>query len=425
MKNFNDMKVLLVGNGGRESALAWKIAQSPKLSHLYISPGNAGTQQFGLNLNYRDSEIEKLLEFAINNQIDLTVLGTELTIDLVIVDLFKENGLKIFGPSQICAQIESSKSFAKQIMQKRNIPTADSKLFTNPKEAYEYVEDFSGPLVVKADGLAAGKGVFVCANKSESKNAINELMEQKTFGSSGESILIEQLLTGWEASAFVFCDGISFSSLIAACDHKRIGEGDTGPNTGGMGAFSPPANWDEQIEQDVLENIVTPMIEEMKINYVPYVGVLFIGLMINEEGPKVIEFNCRLGDPESQVILPLMKSDIIDVMLSCINGDIQKNNVQWSSKSSVGVVMASGGYPKAYDVGFAIKGLDTTDNLVNIFYAGAELDHMGNTITSGGRVLTVNSVADTMSLAIKKCYENLDRIQFEDSYYRKDIGTNI
>ncbi len=416
------MKVLLVGNGGRESALAWKIAQSSKLTHLYVSPGNAGTNQFGLNLNYKDFEIEKLLDFAINNQIDLTVIGPEIPLDLGIVDLFKSHGLKIFGPSKICAQIESSKSFAKKIMQKRNIPTASSKFFSNPNDAYDYVTKFSGPLVVKADGLAAGKGVYVCADQSEAKNAIKEIMEQKIFGSSGESILIEEMLTGWEASVFLFCDGNDVSSLIAACDHKRIGEGDIGPNTGGMGAFSPPLIWNDQIEANILENIVYPLIDEMKTNYDPYVGVLFIGLMINEEGPKVIEFNCRLGDPESQVILPLMESDIIDVMMSCINGEIEKNDVEWSSSSSVGVVLASGGYPKNYEIGFEIQGLENVDDLVNIFHAGSEVDSLEKIITSGGRVLTVNYVADTMDEAIKKCYENLDRIKFQDSYYRKDIG---
>ena len=300
------MKVLLVGSGGREHAIAWKIKQSPKLDKLYIAPGNAGTQSLGINLNISDTDIDALLNFAKERDIDLTIVGPEAPLASGIVDVFSEAKLPIFGPRAAAARLESSKSFAKKVMKKWDIPTASYTSFDEPLEAIAYIDDISSfPTVVKADGLAAGKGVYICQNRLEAVSAINEIMVEKVFGTAGTTLVIEEFLDGWELSAFVFTDGKSVSEIAAACDYKRIGEGDTGPNTGGMGAYSPPHIWNQKIKDEIMNLVVKPVIDGMRKEYEAFTGTLFAGMMITKDGPKVIEFNCRLGDPETQVLLPL------------------------------------------------------------------------------------------------------------------------
>jgi len=416
------MKVLLIGSGGRESSLAWKISQSSLLSHLYIAPGNPGTDLYGVNIDIKENDVNTLLEFATVNEIDITIVGPEVPLALGIVDLFNNSNLKIFGPTKLSASLESSKSFAKKIMETRNIPTAFSQSFDNYELACQYVNDISSSIVVKADGLASGKGVYVCNTKSEALEALKILMIDQKHGLSGSKVLLEECLYGWEASVFVFSDGYDVSDMVVACDHKRIGNGDTGPNTGGMGAFSPPHQWDDEIEELVKETIVIPVIDEMRNNYDPYVGVLFVGLMITNEGPKVIEFNCRFGDPETQVILPLLDSDILSVIESCVNGTLSHEKILWSDSACVCVVAASEGYPNDYKTGHPIAGINLIERDVNIFYAGTESGVHGDLVTSGGRVLSVSAVRESVSQAANVCYENIGKISYQGIYYRNDIA---
>ena len=417
------MKILLIGSGGREHAIAWKINQSPKLEKLFIAPGNAGTKSIGTNVEIADTDIEALKNFALAREIDLTIVGPEAPLALGIVDVFVEARLPIFGPTASAAKLESSKSFAKDVMEKWDIPTASHKVFQDSEDANSYLESLNSfPTVLKADGLAAGKGVYICQHKSEAVTALQDIMVSKVFGDAGTTLVIEEFLEGWELSVFAFTDGESISDLVAACDYKRIGEGDTGPNTGGMGAFSPPRIWDQNLKDQIRDLVIRPIVEAMRTDHEPFVGTIFAGMMITPEGPKVVEFNCRLGDPETQVILPLLRNDILEIFESCVNGRLKSVKVEWRKDASVAVVLASGGYPSAYTTGYPIDGLPLGVDSVNIFHAGTKLDGEGKIVTNGGRVLAVNALAPDINQAADVVYENIREITFSNMYYRTDIG---
>ena len=420
------MNVLLVGSGGREHALAWKINQSPKLDRLFIAPGNAGTQSLGTNLQISDTDIDGLLQFAKKNDVGLTIVGPEAPLASGIVDIFADAELPIFGPKAAAAKLESSKSFAKKVMGKWGIPTASHVSFNKPDKAIAYLDEITSfPTVIKADGLAAGKGVYICKNKAESVSAITEIMVSKVFGNAGKTLVIEEFLDGWELSAFAFTDGNSISELVAACDYKRIGEDDTGPNTGGMGAFSPPPIWDQNMKDTIMDLVIRPVIDGMRTDHEPFMGTLFAGMMITNEGPKVVEFNCRLGDPETQVLLPLLDSDLLDIVESCVNGTLESSDVKWSSNSSVAIVLASGGYPNSYSTGHRIGGISHRDEKTKIFHAGTTTNSEGDVVTNGGRGLSVNAVAKNMELARSVAYAGAKRISFKDVYMRNDIAKNV
>ena len=417
------MKILLVGSGGREHAIAWKINQSPRLEKLYVAPGNAGTRSVATNIDIPESDIQSLKNFALQEEIDLTIVGPETPLALGIVDEFMELGLPIFGPTASAARLESSKSFAKAVMEKWSIPTGSHEVFSDPQKAVTYLEGLGTfPTVLKADGLAAGKGVYICQDKSEAMTALNDLMVTKVFGDAGTTLIVEEFLDGWELSAFAFSDGETTSSLVAACAYKRIGEGDTGPNTGGMGAFSPPKVWDKELIGQIEDLVINPIVQAMKTDHEPFVGTIFAGMMITDKGPKVVEFNCRLGDPETQVILPLMKNDILDVFTSCVNGELKGIKVEWGKDASVAVVLASGGYPGGYATGYLIDGLAEVTDSANVFHAGTKLIGEGKIVTDGGRVLAVNTLGENINKAAESAYEYIERINFDDMYYRKDIA---
>ena len=420
------MNVLLVGSGGREHALAWKINQSPNLDRLFIAPGNAGTQSLGTNLQISDTDIDGLLQFAKKNDVGLTIVGPEAPLASGIVDIFADAELPIFGPKAAAAKLESSKSFAKKVMENWGIPTASHVSFNKPDQAIAYLDEITSfPTVIKADGLAAGKGVYICQNKAEAVSAITEIMVSKVFGNAGKTLVIEEFLDGWELSAFAFTDGNSISELVAACDYKRIGEDDTGPNTGGMGAFSPPPIWDQNMKDEIMDLVIKPVIDGMRTDHEPFMGTLFAGMMITNQGPKVVEFNCRLGDPETQVLLPLLDSDLLDIMESCVNGTLESSDVKWSSNSSVAIVLASGGYPNSYSTGHRIDGLSHLDEKTKIFHAGTTTNSKGEVVTNGGRVLSVNAVAKNMDLARSTAYAGAKRISFKDVYMRNDIANDV
>lgn len=417
------MKVLLIGNGGREHAMAWKICQSDLLTKLYVAPGNAGTAQLAENINIDPEDFTSIIEFVHKNKIDLVVVGPEVPLAKGISDKCKENGIRCFGPSKVASQLESSKQFAKSIMNECGIPNGKSISVTSVNQAISSLDLFDLPVVIKADGLAAGKGVFICNSKKEATSAITEILSKKIFGNSGDSLIIEEFLEGPEISVFAFADGKSISPLIGACDYKRIGEGDTGPNTGGMGAYSPAPFWNKSFEKDILDNVFRKIIDYMDLNYGGYVGVLFAGLIMTKEGPKVLEFNCRLGDPETQVVLPLLETDLLNIMDHCVKGTLKSEFVKWSGESAVTVVMASSGYPGTYNVGHRINGLgNLTHSDTIVFHAGTKILDDKSIITNGGRVLSVTAVADSIEKARRNVYSNLSEIQFEGFYNRTDIA---
>lgn len=416
------MRVMVIGNGSREHAIAWKLRASPRVADLYVAPGNAGTAALGVNLNVKPTDIEGLLAAAREHAVDLTVVGPEMSLEAGVVDRFEAEGLRIVGPPQAAARIETSKAFAKALMLKHGIPTGRAEVFSSYGEAREYVGVGAGPVVIKADGLAAGKGVLVCANREQAQEALHEVMVDRVFGDAGRQVLVEELLTGQEISVFTFTDGVHLSPLVAACDYKRIGDGDVGLNTGGMGAYSPPLAWNAELEARVMDEIMAPAVRALAAEGSPYRGVLFGGLMLTVDGPKVIEFNARLGDPESQVVLPRMETDLLDVLEAVLDGTVDRTPIAWSERPSVGVVMASGGYPGDYETGYAIAGLDDVDEDVAVFHAGTALADGGAVVTAGGRVLTVSATGSNIEEARARAYENAARIGFQGAQYRRDIA---
>ena len=425
------MNVLIVGNGAREHAIAWKIASSPYEPRILTAPGNAGTAQLGANFDISAGDIEGLIRLAKEESADLTFIGPEVPLAAGIVDRFQEEELPVFGPTKAAARIESSKSFAKDVMAAANIPTAEAEVFHNVVSAIEYVESNEPPFVVKADGLAAGKGVIMSATAEDAVAALNSMFVSRDFGSAGETALIEQWLHGPEVSVFAFVDGAYVSEMTAACDYKRAHDGDEGPNTGGMGSYSPPQFWNDELETRVRAEIMEPLATRMAEMGCPYQGILYAGLMLTDEGPKVIEFNCRMGDPEAQVVIPRLKSDLLELALRMTDGDFSKQTVKWSDDSWVGVALASDGYPGEYETGFEVIGLpDESDDCI-IFHAGTKLCEVLETnqnakvVTSGGRVLTVSSRGNTIANARRTAYKNVDSIQYSNVFFRRDIAEHI
>ena len=418
------VKVLIVGSGAREHALAWRITQSPNLTRLWVAGGNAGTTRLAENMEIRSSDVDALVAAAQDTSADLVVVGPEAPLALGLVDRLDLLGIPVFGPSQAAAQIEASKGFALNLMQDAGVPCPEFHIFSNQTNALDHLKSHPGPVVVKADGLAAGKGVLLCQDSEEGALAIRECMSDRAFGEAGDTVVLEEYLTGPEVSVFAFCDGENLSPLVAACDYKRLEDGNIGPNTGGMGSFAQPDLWDSKLAAQVESTIMQPVLQAMTNRGTPYKGVLYAGLMLTESGPKVLEFNCRLGDPETQVVIPLLASDPLELMMACAQGNLSKTDVLWDNKSYVGVVMVSGGYPGEFQTGFEISGLDEDGpEHTMVFQAGTKWGPGGTSLTAGGRVLTVVGGGDNIESAKERAYSRLERISFQGAQWRRDISS--
>ena len=417
------MRVLIVGGGGREHALAWKIGQSPKVDKIFCAPGNAGTAEIAENLDIPVDQVDRLLEFALKNKISLTVVGPEQPLVLGIVDKFQENGLRVFGPSAQAAQLEGSKVFCKDLMKKHGIPSGEYQVFDSPELALNYVKDRKEKLVVKADGLAAGKGVIICDDGRAAGDAIQTIMRDKAFGEAGDRIVVEEFLEGQEVSLLAFTDGKTVLPLDSAQDHKAALDGDLGPNTGGMGAYSPTPIFTTALKQQVMATIMIPTVQAMEKEDRPFQGILYAGLMLTASGPKVLEFNVRFGDPETQPLILRMQNDIVPLFEACIDGSLDQQKVEWKPQSAVCVVMAARGYPGPYDKGKVIHGLRTAEKLadVEVFHAGTKCSG-GDVVTSGGRVLGVTALGSDFKTAIANAYATVGQISWDGMHYRKDIG---
>ena len=420
------MKVLIVGSGGREHAIAWSVAKSPKVDKIYCAPGNAGIAEFAECVNIKAMEFDKLVAFAKENAIDLTIIGMDDPLVGGVVDAFESEGLRVFGPRKNAAIIEGSKAFSKDLMKKYKIPTAAYENFTDPDEAIKYLETAKMPIVLKADGLALGKGVLICNTLEEAKEGVKTLMLDKQFGDAGNEIVIEEFMTGREVSVLAFCDGKTIKCMTSAQDHKRAKDGDQGLNTGGMGTFSPSPFYNDEVEAFCEKYVYQSTIDAMASEGRPFRGILFTGLMITEDGPKVLEYNARFGDPEAQVVLPRMKNDIIDVMEACIDGKLSDVELEFEDNAAVCVVLASDGYPEKYDKGFEIKGLDTFKDKDGyyVFHAGTKFDG-DKIVTNGGRVLGVVAKGENLKAARANAYKATEWIDFANKYKRNDIGKAI
>ncbi len=422
------MRVLVVGSGGREHALAWRLARSSTVTEIFAAPGNSGTASLGTNLPISETDIDGLVDAAGDRMIDLVVAGPEVPLALGLSDRLAAAGIPCFGPTRAAARLEASKSFARDVQDAAGVAGPEYRVFRSASAALAYAEHRNRPLVVKADGLAAGKGVAMCANLEEAKTAILTCMQDRMFGDAGETVVVEEWLHGPEVSVFGFTDGENLSAVVAATDYKRAGEGDTGPNTGGMGSYGPPAFWDETLAERVSSEIMLPVIRELASRGAPYRGALYCGLMLTEDGPRVLEFNCRFGDPETQAIMPRLVSDPGEVMMACATGSLNDvGPVEWSNRPTVAVVMASGGYPGSYRTGVEISGLnspgaESDDSLV--FHAGVSSaeDNSGRLLTSGGRVLACVGMGDDIEQARGHAYRRAAEISFEGAYYRRDIA---
>jgi phosphoribosylamine---glycine ligase len=418
------MNVLVIGGGGREHALAWKLRQSPRVKQVFISPGNAGTAQVGRNVEAKLSELDQLLNFAQRESIDLTVVGPDDVLAAGIVDLFENAGLRIFGPCQEAAQLETSKSFAKRFMVRHGIPTARFAEFEASQDAKAALGEFGFPLAVKADGLALGKGVLIAHDRSEAETAIDDMIERRRFGDAGRKIVIEEFLSGAECSVHALVDGRSYLLFPTAQDHKQLYDGNRGPNTGGMGTFSPSHRLDAALLQEIRTKILDPFMHGIQKDHLRFRGLIFPGLMLTKGGPRVLEFNCRFGDPETQVILPRLKSDLVDLFEATITGQLDTVMAEWDTRSAVCVVLASGGYPGDYRTGKTIVGLEHAEQMddVIVFHAGTR-PRENRILTSGGRVLGVTALGDTLLAAKRRAYEAVAKIEFDGSYFRHDIGS--
>jgi len=417
------LNILVIGSGGREHSIVWKLSQSPRVDKIYCAPGNAGIASQAECLGIKVEDIDGLFQVARDKKIDLTVVGPEIPLSLGIVNHFEKNNYPIFGPTQEATEIESSKVFAKYLMDKYQVPTASYRVFKDYYQALLYLQQQAFPLVIKADGLAAGKGVLIIEDLPQAEKAISQIMKEHKFGKAGKRVIIEEFLTGEEVSMLVFTDGEHFLPMTPSQDHKKISDGDQGPNTGGMGAYSPVPFFDNKTQEWVLKSIFQPVIKGMKKEGRKFKGVLYAGLILTKEGPKVLEFNARFGDPETQVILPGLKTDLIEILYATQEENLNQIKVEWTNQTSVCVVIASGGYPGKYEKGKTIVGLEDLLNKQDtmVFHAGSEKKN-NKIVTSGGRVLGVTSWADTLTGAIEKAYEGVNKIQFEKGYYRKDIG---
>lgn len=421
------MKVLVVGSGGREHAIVTSVAKSGRVDKIYCAPGNAGIGQLAECVNIGAMEFDKLVAFAKEKEIDFTIVGMDDPLVGGIVDVFEAEGLKVFGPRKNAAILEGSKAFSKDLMKKYNIPTAGYETFDDPKKALEYLETAKMPIVLKADGLALGKGVLICNTLEEAKAGVKEIMEDKKFGSAGNHMVIEEFMTGREVSVLSFVDGKTIKIMSSAQDHKRAKDGDQGLNTGGMGNFSPSPFYTKEVDDFCKKYIYQATVDAMAAEGRPFVGVIFFGLMLTEDGPKVLEYNARFGDPEAQVVLPRMKNDIIDVMEACVDGKLDTIDLQFEDNAAVCVVLASDGYPVAYEKGFEIKGLENFDGKEGYycFHAGTKLNEEGKIVTNGGRVLGITAKGATLKEARANAYKATEWVDFENKYMRHDIGKAI
>ena len=420
------MRVLVVGSGGREHALAWRLAQSPSVTEIIAAPGNSGTAALGHNLPVSDADVDGMVSAALDHSVELVVVGPETPLALGLSDRLTDAGIAVFGPSCAAARLESSKSFARSVMDAAGVPGPNYRVFQNVAGALNYVQYYDRPMVVKADGLAAGKGVAMCANREDAIYAIRASMEDRAFGDAGETVVIEDWLEGPEVSVFGFTDGADLSPVVAATDYKRIGEGGMGPNTGGMGSYGPPHFWTDELGETVRQDFMLPVIHELNRRGARYRGAIYCGLMLTNRGPRVLEFNCRFGDPETQVVMPQLLSDPVEIMLACATGNLDDAEpVRWSSRPAVAVVLVSHGYPGSYQTGFPISGLADTDadDGSIVFHAGAQLDNDGDTVlTAGGRVLACVGTADKLGEARDLAYARAATIGFPGAYYRRDIA---
>lgn len=422
------MKVLIVGSGGREHAIAWKVAQSKKVDKIYCAPGNAGISEVAECVPIRAMEFDKLVAFAKEKEIDLTVIGMDDPLVGGIVDVFEKEGLRVFGPRKNAAILEGSKAFSKDLMKKYHIPTAAYETCTDPEKALEYLETAKMPIVLKADGLALGKGVLICQTLEEAKEGVKTLMMDKKFGSAGDEIVIEEFMTGREVSVLSFVDGNIVKIMSSAQDHKRAKDGDQGLNTGGMGNFSPSPFYTEEVDEFCKKYIYQPTVDAMKAEGRPFKGVIFFGLMLTPEGPKVLEYNARFGDPEAQVVLPRLENDIVDVFEACIDGTLDKVDLKFDNdRATVCVILASDGYPVEYKKGFPIEGLEKFKGKDDyyVFHSGTKFNDKGQIVTNGGRVLGVTATGKDLKEARKKAYEATEWVSFENKYMRHDIGRAI
>ncbi len=417
------MRVLVVGGGGREHAIVHKLSKSKKIEKIYCAPGNPGIKELAETINISPMDFDLLIKFAKDNNIDLTIAAMDDTLVAGIVDEFEKNNLKIFGPNKRAAIIEGSKAFSKDLMKKYNIPTANYETFSSYEDAVKYIESLSFPIVIKADGLALGKGVLICKSLDEAKESLKEIMLNKKFGKSGENVVIEEFMVGKEVSILCFCDGKTIVPMVSAQDHKRAFDNDEGPNTGGMGTISPSKYYTEDIAKMAMDTIFRPTMEALAKEDREFVGVLFFGLMLTEQGPKVIEYNARFGDPETQVVLPRLKTDLIDIINACLNKQLNNITIEWEDYATSCVILASGGYPDSYKKGYEIIGLEKCKELKDVFIYHAGTDVKDNKIiNNGGRVLGVMAKGENLEKALEKSYGALNIVSFEDSFYRKDIG---
>jgi len=421
------MKVLVVGSGGREHAICTAVAKSKRVDKIYCAPGNAGIASLAECVAIGAMEFDKLVAFAKEKEIDFTIIGMDDPLVGGIVDRFEAEGLKCFGPRKNAAILEGSKAFSKDLMKKYNIPTAGYENFTDPEEALKYLETAKMPIVLKADGLALGKGVLICETLEEAKAGVKEIMEDKKFGTAGNTMVVEEFMTGCEVSVLSFVDGKTIKIMDSAQDHKRAGDGDTGLNTGGMGNFSPSPFYTAEVDEFCQKYIFQPTVDAMAAEGREFKGVIFFGLMLTEDGPKVLEYNARFGDPEAQVVLPRLENDIIDVMEACVDGTLDQIDLKFEDRATVCVVLASDGYPVAYEKGKKITGLENFDNKKDYycFHAGTKFDDNGDIVTNGGRVLGITATADTLKEARAKAYEATEWVNFDNKYMRHDIGKAI
>ena len=418
------MNILVIGSGGREHAIVWKIAQSPKVNKIYCAPGNGGISKLAECVDINVMDKEKMVAFAKEKAIDLVMVAPDDPLVAGMVDAMEDAGIRAFGPRANAAIIEGSKVFSKELMKKYNIPTAGYEVFTDSSEAIKYIkEQNSYPAVIKAEGLALGKGVIIAQNEQEAVDGIKEIMDDKKFGDSGNRVVIEEFLTGPEVSVLAFTDGKTVKPMVSAQDHKRAYDNDEGLNTGGMGTFSPSRLYDDKKAEECMNNIFLPTIKAMAAEGRPFKGVLYFGLMMTSSGVKVIEYNCRFGDPETQVVLPRLKTDLVDIMEAVIDQKLDEIDIEWEDNAAVCVVMASGGYPVSYQKGYEITGIDDAEAMdgITVFHAGTAIKD-GKIVTNGGRVLGVTAVSENLDLAIKRAYEGVAKISFKDEFHRSDIG---
>ena len=414
------MRILVVGGGGREHAICWKLNNESNVEKIYCAPGNAGISNVAECIDIGDSDIENLLKFAKENQIDLTIVGPEIPLVAGIVDAFEKEGLKIFGPNKKCAQLEGSKSFSKDFMIRHNLPTAKYKEYTNLDEAITEIDSFGYPVVIKADGLAAGKGVVIPENREDAITTLKEMMSDKKFGKAGDKIVVEEFLNGIETSILAFVDNDTIVPMVSSKDHKKVFEGETGLNTGGMGTFSPSEIYTDELAKEIQEKILDKTLEGFKKDNLNYKGILFVGLMITEDGPKILEYNVRFGDPETQSVLFRLDTDLNKIIIAILENNLKDIEINYSKEEAICVMLTSGGYPENYEKGKVISGLENLDSDIVVFHSGTKFDNE-NIVTNGGRVIGITAKGKTVKEAGEKVYENIKKINFEGMHYRKDI----